>query len=184
MAGRAMTEDLLTKVQNLLMLEGGLIETLARSKEAKNLSAMRGKLLARIKEIGKRKDLSLIVATEKVIVEDELRNHANSKGMVSSLNAALTELAAIEKLLAIVDDEHEYRRVDQSHILPRNREKGLPLDEARQAFKSHYARLSNLDKARLSEDEKAIIEARRDNMLEAGKIYAQRQARTLDVSED
>jgi hypothetical protein len=60
----------------------------------------------------------------------------------------------------------------------------LPLDEARQAFKSHYARSSNLDKTRLSEDEKAIIEARKDNMLEAGKIYAQRQARMLGVSED
>jgi hypothetical protein len=95
MAGRAMTEDLLTKVQNLLVLEGGLIETLANSEEAKDLSAMRTGLLARIREIGKSEDLSLIVATEK-----------------------------------------------------------------------------------------AIIEARRDNMLEAGKIYAQRQARTLDVSED
>jgi hypothetical protein len=178
-----MTEDLLVKVQNLLVLEGGLIETLANSEEAKDLSTLRGSLLARIREVGKRGDLPQIVATEKAIIEDELKNHANSKSMVASLNAALAELTAIESLLAIVDDRHEYSRIDQAHLLPKNREKGLPLDEARQAFRSHHARLGNLEKARLSSDEKAIIEARKDNMLIANRHYAQRQARTLGIPE-
>jgi hypothetical protein len=51
--------------------------------------------------------------------------------MISSLNAALSELNAIEKLLAIVDDQNRYEGVNKSHILPKNREKSLPLDEAR-----------------------------------------------------
>jgi hypothetical protein len=93
------------------------------------------------------------------------------------------ELAAIEKLLAIVNDKTCYRQIDQAHILPQNRENGLPLDKARQAFKSHHARQGNLDKAKLSEDEKKIIAARKSNMLNAGKLYAQRQARTLGTEE-
>jgi hypothetical protein len=125
--------------------------------------------------------LSLIVAAEKAIVTDELQNHANSPGMVSSLGAALAELDATERLLSIVDDGDEYRRVDLAHSLPKNREKGLPLDEARQAFKSHHARLNNLDRARLSEEEKRLIDARKANMLGAGKLYAGRQAKTLGI---
>ena len=81
----------------------------------------------------------------------------------------------------MVDDKQEYSRVDASHSLPKNRDKGLPLDEARQAFKSHYARLNNLDKSRLSDDEKAIIDARKSNIFNAGKLYALRQAKTLCV---
>jgi hypothetical protein len=89
------------------------------------------------------------------------------------------ELTGIEKMLSIVDDEARYSLIAQGYSFPKNREKGLPLDEARQAFKSHHARLSNLDKARLPEDEKKIIDARRSNILQAGKLYAERQAKTL-----
>jgi hypothetical protein len=177
-----MTGKLLAKTLDFLMTEGGLVRAQAKAKEAQKLRIARQSFLVHLKEVGKSGDLSLIVTTEKAIIKDELKNHANSKGMVSSLNAALAELTAIEKLLTIVDDKHEYGRVDQSHILPRNREKGLPLDEARQAFRSHYARLGNLEKARLSDDEKIVIEARRSNMRIAARHYTDAQAKTLGVS--
>jgi hypothetical protein len=179
MAGCFLMKTFLSNLQQLLMVEGGLHKEHAIAPSAKKLNKARNDLLASIKGIGKSGDLSLIVAAEKAIVSDELKNHANSKGMVSSLNAAMLELEATEKLLAKVDDKKKYSQVDQSHTLPKNREKGLPLDEARQAFKSHHARLDNLDKSRLSDDEKAIIDARKSNILNAGKLYARRQARTL-----
>lgn len=179
-----MSHDSLLQLARILTREAGWFNAQLATNATKNLQKTRSKLLRHVREIGKRNDLELIVATEKAIVEADLEHYANSKGMLSSLNAALAELTVIEKLLSIVDDPQEYRRVDQSHLLPKNREAGLPLDEARQAFKSHYARLGNLDKARLSEDEKAIIEARRNNMLEAGKRYARRQIKTLGLSEN
>jgi hypothetical protein len=171
----------LLKLQTLVALEGNLFKEHTIAPSAKKMGRVRSDLLTNIRQIGESKDISLIVAAEKYIVSDELENHSNSKGMVSSLSAALTELTATEKLLAIVDDKQEYSRVDQSYILPRNREKGLPLDEARQAFKSHHARLNNLDRARLSGDEKKIIDARKSNIFQAGKLYAERQAKTLGV---
>ena len=171
----------LVQLQRLLAVEGGWAREHAVAPTAQNPNQSRINLLEHVRGGGRSGNLVLTVATEKSIVEDELINHANSKGMISSLNAAPKELTVIEKLLAIVDDEAKYEHVDQSHILPRNRENGLPLDEARQAFKSHHALLSNLDSARLSEEEKKIIDARKSNIFLAGKLYAERQAKTLGV---
>jgi hypothetical protein len=171
----------LSKLQAFLALEGGLFKEQAVASIARKLNDARDNLLGHVKEVGKSGDLSLLVATEKAIVKDERKHHANSKGMISSLDAAFAELAAVEKLLSIVDDKARYSPIDQGYSLPRNREKGLPLDEARQAFRSHYVRLNNLDRARLSEYEKKIIDARKSNMFQAGKLYVERQAKTLGI---
>jgi hypothetical protein len=178
-----MKNERLLRLNHLMTMADGWIDELAKTQEAERLREAHRNLRNYFKEAGKSGDLTLIVTAEKAMLNNELTHHANSKSMVASLNAALAELTAIERLLAIVDDRHEYSRIDQAHLLPRNREKGLPLDEARQAFRSHHARLGNLEKARLSGDEKAIIEARKDNMLIANRHYAQRQARTLGIPE-
>jgi hypothetical protein len=170
------------KLARLLVVEVGFVREHAAAQTAKRLEKARINLLKHVREVGKSGDLPLMVETEKNIIQGDLDHYANSKSMISSLNAALSELNAIEELLAIVDDWNRYEGVNKSHILPKNREKGLPLDEARQAFKSHYARLNNLDKSRLSDDEKSIIDARKSNILNAGKLYAQRQAKTLGVA--
>jgi hypothetical protein len=169
-----MKTNSLSKLSRILLLEAGCSNAQSVTSATKNLQKARTDLLEHVREVGRSGDLALIVATEKAIESGELEHYANSKGMVSSLNAAITELTGIEKLLAIVDDKQEYSRVNQAYSFPKNREKGLPLDEARQAFKSHYARLSNLDRARLSEDEKKIIDARKSNIFQAGKLYAER----------
>ncbi|MDR2614935.1 MAG: hypothetical protein LBC91_06405 [Candidatus Accumulibacter sp.] len=172
----------LSDLQKLLMVEGGLFKEHAIAPSARKLNKARDDLLAHVREIGKSGDLSLMVAAERTIVADELKNHANSKGMVSSLVAALAELSAAERLLSIIDDPDRYRAVDQAYSLPRNRDKkDLPLDEARQAFKSHCARLGNLDKSRLDDGEKRIIDVRRSNMSLAGKFYTERQSKATDA---
>ncbi|MCW5222207.1 hypothetical protein D5041_00935 [Verminephrobacter aporrectodeae subsp. tuberculatae] len=101
--------------------------------------------------------------------------------MTNSLKAAIGELSVAERHIGIVDDPQKYRAVDQAHSLPRNRKGGLPLDEARQALASHYTRLNNLDKARLVDDEKKVIDARKTAVFEAVKLYTARQAKTLGV---
>jgi len=172
----------LSTLEQLLGNEAGWIKEHAKTQTAKRLNKTHDDLLNQIREIGKSADLSLMVAAEKTVVQNDLSHHANSKSMVSSLKAALLELDATQKLLAIVDDKRKYAPVNESYSLPKNREKGLPLDEALQAFKSHYARLNNMDKSRLSDDEKKNIDARKTNMFNAGKLYAQRQAKTLGVA--
>ena len=101
--------------------------------------------------------------------------------MIFSLNTALSEFAMIERQLTKVDDPAKYKATDQSSGLAKNRSKGLPLDEARQAFKSHYARLVNLDKAPLDDLQKKLIEARKSGFYRAQQQYIALQANTLGV---
>ncbi|OPB28372.1 hypothetical protein [Bartonella sp. WD12.1] len=46
---------------------------------------------------------------------------------------------------------------------------------------SHYTRLGNLDKSRLTSVEKSIIDARRDNMKVMRRLYEQMQAKALGI---
>ena len=119
------------------------------------------------------------IASERIIVERDLEYHANSRAMVSSLTTALNEIGAIEQHLGMVDDPVQYKVVNRAYSLPKNRRAGLPFDEARQALASHQARLGNMDKSRLDDEEKGIIDARRAVMLAAGQLYAARQTASL-----
>lgn len=46
-------------------------------------------------------------------------------------------------------------------------------------MRSHHARLNNMDKARLGDVEKQLIDARKSNIFQAGKLYRERQVRAL-----
>lgn len=168
-------------LQRLLVAEAEYGEALKETRAAKRLHSSRNDLLQHLREVGRGGDLFQIVATERAIVEGDLTRYANSQAMANSLKTALNEIAAIERQLGIVDDQARYRAVDQAHSLPKNRRGGLPFDEARQALASHYARLNNMDKSRLGDDEKKIIDARKSVIFAAGKLYTERQAMTLGV---
>ena len=168
-------------MDRILASEATLTDELAKSSFAKRLSATRNHLLESLREIGKSGDLSLIVAIEKAIIQGDLDRYANSAGMLSSLKTALLELNAAERHMTLVGNIAQYKQVDASHSLPKNRKAGLPWDEARQAFNSHYARLNNLDKSRLDDDEKRIIDARKSNIGNADSLYAEQQARALGL---
>jgi hypothetical protein len=171
----------LRKLQQLLIREDGFTDSLRSTRIARNLQNVRNTLLEHICEVGRGGDLSLIVATERAIVEGDLSRYANSQAMAGSLKTALNEIAVVERHIGIVDDPDKFSAVNQAYSLPKNRKKGLPFDEARQALVSHFARLNNLDKSRLGNEEKQIIDARESNMFQAGKLYAERQAKTLGI---
>ena len=148
---------------------------------AREVAEFRQTLLTDVKAISTNGSAELIVAMEKALVQHDLEYYANSKTMIGSLKTALSEFAMIERQLGKVDDPATYKATDQSFGLAKNRSKGLPLDEARQAFKSHYARLVNLDKAPLDDLQKKLIEARKSGFHRSQQQYIARQARTLGV---
>lgn len=174
-------KNLLDRVHLSIAGERYAFRTLRESNEAKDLEESQQVLLKSIRDAGRAGDLSLLVSAEKSLVEEDLAYYSNSKPMKSSLMTALNEIRVIERHIGLVDDPVRYRVVDEAYSLPRNRKGGLPNDEARQALRSHYARLNNLDKARLSDVEKHIIDARKSNILQAEKHYKERQARALAV---
>ncbi|WP_254474087.1 hypothetical protein [Bartonella sp. B1098] len=101
--------------------------------------------------------------------------------MISSLKTALTEIDTIKKHVAFVENPKKYEVINEAYSLSKNRKGGLPYDEARQAMASHYARLGNLDKARLTDIEKSIIDARRENIKAMQKLYEKMQAKAIGI---
>ena len=139
--------------------------------------------MAHIKKLTSGGKAESIIDMEKDFIENDLDRYAKAddKEMIGSLNASLQGITAIKQQLEIVDDPEEYRAIDRGHILPKNRKQGLPLDEARQSFGSHRARLGNYVKYRLEDMEKQVIHARRMALVIAEKDYIARQAKTLGV---
>ena len=171
----------LDTLETLLVREGGYTDEIGETRVFKRRQDIRHTLLAHIREVGRGADLPLIIATEKAIVANDLKLYANSRQMTSSLQTALNEIEVIERHIGIVGDPEQYRVVDQAHSLPRNRRGGLPFDEARQALAGHAARLNNMDKSRLDDDEKKIIDARRAAVSSAIKLYTAHQAQALGI---
>nr|CDP79649.1 hypothetical protein BN1046_00546 [Bartonella schoenbuchensis] len=142
---------------------------------------MQRELCDYVRNIGKSGNFSLLLNTEYSIVEDDLSRYANSNAMKSSLKTALTEINVVREHLTIVADPVLYKAVNKTYGLPKQRKNGLPYDGARQAMASHYTRLGNLDKSRLTSVEKSIIDARRDNMKVMRRLYEQMQAKALGI---
>lgn len=163
----------------LLSVERYAVSSVRATREGQNLETSQRNLLKSLRELGKSGNLPLIIAVEKTIIEAERAYYANSRAMDASLKTALQELDVVHKHIGIVDDPVRYKAVDEVYSLPRSRKGGLPNDEARQALRSHHARLNNMDKARLGDVEKQLIDARKSNIFQAGKLYRERQVRAL-----
>jgi len=173
--------NMIDALGGLLTRERILTDEVKQTRAAKRLVVVRTKLLRHLQNVARSHDLAVMVETERMIVKDDLDHYANSKSMTGSLKTALNELSVIEMHLALVNNPAQYQIVNQAHTLPKNRKSGLPHDEACQAFASHHARLDNLDKSRLDETEKDLIDARKAVIAQAAKRYRQHQADTLGI---
>lgn len=147
----------------------------------KKLHGVRNDLWNYLCNIGKSSDLSLLLGTERSLVENDLLRYANSKAMISSLKTALMEIDVIKKHVILASNPAQYKTVNEAYSLPKNRKGGLPYDEARQVIASHYARLGNLDKSRLTSIEKSIIDVRKENMTVMRKLYEKMQAKAIGI---
>jgi hypothetical protein len=152
-----------------------------RTPPALKLQQVRKDVLSFVKAAGKSGDIGQVLFVERSLLENDLVHHANSGAMKGSLEVALAELAAAERLIGKVRSPETYRETDAAHSLPKNRIGEVPRDEARQFFNSHTTRLVNWDKSRLDVEEKKIVDARKENMRAAGKVYAAMQRQALGL---
>lgn len=166
----------------LLLDERALWVESRTTRPAEELAAARQDILGHLKEVGKSGDIDLILATEKTLLVTDLTLYSNSPAMKGSLTAAMAELKAAEALLPKVADPTLYGSVNEAHSLPKNRVGGVPRDEARQFFRSHDSRLVNMDKSRLDNEEKAIVDERKRNIRIAEKAYVARQQKVLGIT--
>jgi hypothetical protein len=167
----------------LLLEEAMSVEGLKATTTGKSLAKSRKKILSHIQKITQSGDAPLMIATELAILQNDFDRYANSRAMESSLQSAINEMEVIRRHFAIIHTP-AYAAVNAAFSLPKNRQKGLPLDEARQSFRSHYARLANLDKSRLDDDEKEIIDARQEMFGVAQEIYISCQLQVLGITQE
>ena len=170
--------------QQLLGRESVVFDEHREAPSAEKLVDARKSLIAHVREIAASGNAEAIIEMEQDFIQNDLERYtrADDKEMTGSLNAALLGVAAIKQQLELVDDPQKYRAIDRGHALPKNRKQGLPLDEARQSFTSHRARLGNYVKYRLEETEKQLVRERRKALSIAEQDYIARQARTLGVA--
>ena len=169
--------------QQLLIRESIVVDEHREAPSGEKLVDARKALIAHVREIAASGKAEAIIEMEKDFIQNDLEHYARAddKEMIGSLNAALLGVAAIKQQLELVDDPQRYQAIDRGHALPKNRKQGLPLDEARQSFSSHRARLGNYVKYRLEETEKQLVRKRKKALGIADKDYTARQARTLGV---
>ena len=170
------------RFNRLLLDERASWFEIQKSPDAMSLAETRLDIRDHLRDVGKSGDIGLILATEKAILVTDFTLYANSPAMSGSLRTALHELVAAEKLLPKVADPARYKAVDEDHSLGKNRKGGVPLDEARQFFRSHDTRLVNMDRSRLDDAEKAIIDERKRNVRVAEKVYTAVQLKVLGLT--
>lgn len=115
------------------------------------------------------------LATEKFLLRWERAEFANATAMETSLDNAVREIEAAEKMLPRVRDAARYAEVDATHAIPKRRVGGLPRDDARVFFGAHATRLGNLSKARAPAVEKFLLAERRRNIRAAERAYKELQ---------
>ena len=135
-----------SKARDLLLgFEAVAVERHRGVPSAAKLVDTRKALISHVKEIAASGNAEAIIEMEKDFIQNDLERYAraNDKEMIGSLNASLMGVAAIKQQLELVDDPQKYQAIDRGYALPKNRKQSLPLDEARQSFSSHRARLGH-----------------------------------------
>ena len=141
--------------------------------------ATRKTVIEVLQDLQQRDDIVESLTGERCILEAELEYHGNSAIMIKSLNNAMDELDAALRMVERVRKPEEYRFTNEDADLEKNRVGDLPNDQARQFFRAQFARLKNIDKSRLSDSEKEVLKARRDNLRVAELHYIGLQEKAL-----
>jgi hypothetical protein len=123
-------------------------------------------------------ELPLLLAAEKLLLNQELSLYANSPEEHNSITAALSQIEEAEAALKIVRDSAAYQAATATYPAKR-KENSLPMDSFREFLKSHSARLTNRLVGRLSEQEKELLRQRKANLSAIREMYAALQRDAL-----
>ncbi len=177
--------DKIRNLRHLLTSQRTAREAHAQTPAAQNLRILRTRFRGHLKNIGTAGNLEEILGSERVILIMDRYYCANQKTAVSSAENALAGIHSAGRMLDRVRDRALYKKVvDAYFTLPKNRISGLPLDEARQHFRSHRLRLLNLLRTYLDRWQVMMIDERRRNLRIAEKLYIELQRNALGVRED
>ncbi|ACU89913.1 hypothetical protein [Desulfomicrobium baculatum] len=163
-----------------LSRDWGLFQLKESSLEAVEFQKSLPATLTTYKQLEKSNSPELILAAEKLTLQQELATYANSAEMVSSINPDLKQLEEASGSLTLVQDKEAYAKAAHAFSAKR-KQGGLPLDAFREFILSHTARLTNRLKGTASVSEKNILRQRKDNLRAANKQYQNMQREALGL---
>lgn len=152
-----------------------------RSPTGLALGKTRNDFAKHVSDVGKSDNFDEMVALERRFMEIDLAKYITSAAQGTSVKTSLSEVDAAEKARTLVDDPVQYAAVNATHGHTKARSGGLPKDDMRMFLSSQNSRLLNMDKSKLSEAEKNIVHARRNNILKAQKLYIEMQRQALGL---
>jgi len=165
---------LISELLNQVSQDWELYQRLEVSKERQARDKSLAITLMLLKRVAATKDINLILATEKLLISQELSLYANSPEEQNSIKTALSQLEDAERALLIVRNPESYRTAANTYPAKR-KESGLPLDSFREFIKSHSTRLTNRLAGHLAMPEKELLRQRKANLQQAKQFYIELQ---------
>ena len=140
-----------------------------------------------LKEIGKSKDVSLIINAERVIIEDKIERSKSegtfNKGSDKSLNESIKDLSMALNSLDKVYDKKWYKSFDANITDKKvDRINGVPRDPVHRFIDSNITRVNNsIISSTANKNERNLLIERVSNLRVAKIEYMKLQAKTLDI---
>ncbi len=135
-----------------------------------------------LREVAGTRDIRLLLDVERLILKHSLQYDTNSPEEKHSVKVALEQLeTCLTCLDSLTRNPDGYRESVEPTYSPKAREAGLPLDAAREFFRSHATRLANNLVSKASTLEKTILRQRKDNVAVMRDCYAELQRSALGL---
>lgn len=156
-------------------------QRLLESQPQKNYDAGIMKTVNFLRQHAQDKDVGAMLDDERLMLTHSLKFDANSPEEKKSLQAAIDQLDESHICFeALATDPVAYKKMAATYS-SKKKEAGLPLDAARDFFKSHATRLTNILSGKSSHFEKVLVRQRKDNLKIIRDVYVKLQQKALEL---
>lgn len=155
-------------------------DVLLKSQPQKNYDASIMKTIRYLRQQAQERDIDFMLQDERLMLTHSLAFDANSPEEKSSLQTAIIQLDESRRCFeALLSDPLAYKKNEATYS-SKKKEAGLPLDAARDFFRSHSTRLGNILSGKSLRIEKELIRQRKDNLHVVKDAYIEIQRKALN----
>ncbi|MDR1922306.1 MAG: hypothetical protein LBS31_11280 [Candidatus Adiutrix sp.] len=136
-----------------------------------------------LRRVAQTRDIHVLLDVERLALEHTLKYDTNSPEEKQSVTVALDQLDTCRKCFdSLMNNPAGYRENVDPTYSSKAREAGLPLDAAKEFFKSHATRLTNNLVSKASHVEKLLLRQRKENVAVMRECYAELQQKALGIA--
>ncbi len=125
------------------------------------------------------RNIGSMLEDERLLLVHSLKFDANSVEEKNSLQSAIAQLDEGRRCFEFLTTEPQAYKMHEASYPAKKKEAGLPLDAARDFFKSHATRLTNILSGKSSHFEKLLVRQRKDNLRVIREAYVELQRKSL-----